>query len=112
MSSFTQPFGPPTPIKFKLTTTAATAIAGHASYATRVAWFQCTEITGATPNLTIEIYDGTTSFYLRNAKAMTAKEEVLKDQGFTLDPGSFLRVTASAANQVDVVGMAALNNVQ
>ncbi len=95
-------------IAFKLTTTNPTAIAGSATSKTFVDWFQCTEITGATPNLTIEIYDGTTSFYLRNAKAMTAKEEVLKNQGFSLDKGSFLRVTAGTANTIDVTGVQVL----
>lgn len=97
-------------IRQKLTTTAATVVAGSADYQTAVVWFQCTEITGGTPNLTIEIYDANTltSYYLRNAKAMTAKEEVRVTEGLALQPNEFLRITSSAANQVDVVGIALL----
>jgi hypothetical protein len=104
--------GTPTPIAVKLTTTDPTAIAGSATARTHVVWFQCAEIAASTPALTVEIYDGTTSFYLRNALAMTAKQEVRFENGITLEKGQFLRVTAGAANQVDVVGMALLNTQQ
>lgn len=99
-------------IRQKLTTTSPTVVAGSADYQTAVVWFQCTEIAGSTPNLTIEVYDAdtTTSYYLRNAKAMTAKEEVRVIEGLALQPNEFLRITASAANQVDVVGIALLGN--
>lgn len=99
-------------VRQKLTTTAATIVAGSVDYMTGVVWFACTEITGGTPNLTIEVYDAstTTSYYLRNAKAMTAKETVFFEAGIVLNPNEFLRITASAANQVDVVGLALLNN--
>jgi hypothetical protein len=97
---------------YKLTGTSPVVIAGNATAAMQVPWFACTEITGGTPNLTIELYDGTTSFYLRNAKAMTAKETVLIDYGLWLNPGTFLRITASVANQIDVVGLRSLPNAQ
>lgn len=99
-------------VGYKLTTTNPTVIAGNATAAMQVPWFACTEITGATPNLTIELFDGTTSFYLRNAKAMTAKESVIFDSGIWLNPGTFLRITGSVANQVDVVVMRSLPNAQ
>ena len=98
----------PNPIAVKLVTTNPTIVAGSATARTVVDWLQCTEIAGATPNLTIDIFDGTTIVFLRNAKAMTAKEEVLLIQGFALNPGQYLRVTTSVANQVDVTGMAGL----
>lgn len=99
-------------IRQKLTTTSATVVAGSATLQTTVVWLQCTEIAGNTPNLTIEVYDAktSTSYYLRNAKAMTAKESVLFEAGIVLSPNEFLRVTASAANQVDVVGLSLINN--
>lgn len=99
-------------IRQKLTTTGATAVAGSADYMTSVVWFACTEITGGTPTLTIEVYDAstTTSYYLRNAKAVTAKETVFFEAGIVLNPNEFLRITASAANQIDVVGLSLLNN--
>lgn len=96
----------------KLIGTSPVAIAGNATAAMQVPWFACTEITGGTPNLTVEIFDGTTSFYLRNAKAMVAKETYIFDSGIWLNPGTFLRVTASVGNQIDVVGLRSLPNAQ
>lgn len=109
-SAFQLTGGPVESLKVKLTTTAPTIIAGSSLYMTGVIWFQCTEITGATPNLTVEIYDDNSGvrYYLRNAKAMTPKEEVKFIEGLTLQPNEFLRVTASAANQVDIVGISLL----
>lgn len=97
------------PFAFKLSTTSATVIAGSADHGELVDWFQCTEIAGGTPNLTIELYDGTTSYYLQNAVAMTAKQSILKTHGIALHKGWYLRVTASVANQVDVVGAKVLS---
>lgn len=57
----------------------------------------CVEVGGNTPNLTVETYDGTTSYYRRNAKAMTAKEEVTLP-GFRLDTDEVIRVTSSHAS--------------
>jgi hypothetical protein len=96
-------------IAVKVTTNTVTTIAGDAAKATRIDWFQCTEILGGTPNLTVELWDGTTSVYLRKSKAMTANEEVLRTQGLTLNAGQFLRVTSSTANSVDVTGVAVLS---
>lgn len=99
-------------IRQKLTTTNPTVVAGSTTLQTAVVWFLCTETTGGTPNLSIEIYDAATatSYYLRQAKAMTAKESFLFEAGIVLNPNEFLRITASAANQVDVVGLSLLNN--
>jgi hypothetical protein len=102
-------------IAFKLTTTSPTVIAGDADELVRVPWFQCTNITTNTPTLTVEIYDGTTSYYLRFALAMSAKETVLfgnSDRGFLLNKGSFLRVAAGTANEIDVVGIKLMNSFQ
>lgn len=81
-------------------------VAGHADYTVIVYWVAFTEINGSTPNLSFAIYNGTTTTYLRNAKAMAAKETVTWDEPITLPKGSFLRVLSSAANQIDVVGSA------
>lgn len=97
-------------IRTKLNSTSPVDVAGSADRPTPVMWFQCTEISGNTPNLTIAIYNATTTstYYLRNAKAMTAKEEILFEAGIRLEKNEFLRITASAANQVDVVGQTIL----
>jgi hypothetical protein len=104
-SAFSFPGGAAAPIHVKVATSTATIIAGNANYAVQVAWFQVTEIAGGTATLTIDIFDGTTAYLLRNALAMTAKAEYLYGRGFWLNPGEFLRVTTSSANQVDVIGL-------
>lgn len=96
----------------KLSTTSATIIGGNATSAMQVPWFACTEIANSTPTLTIELFDGTTSTYLRFQKAMTAKETFIFDSGIWLNPATFLRVTAGTANQIDVVGLRSLPNAQ
>jgi len=66
----------------------------------------CAEIGAATPNLTVELYDttNTTSYYLRFALAMTAKQVVVLNDEFVLPQGWKLRVTSSnASGQVDVL---------
>lgn len=102
----------------KITTTSATIIAGDPLYSIFVPWFACSEITGGTPNLTVEVYDGTTSYYMSTggvtyiAKGMTGKQGVLFDQGYWLNAGQYIRVTSSVANQVDVTGVQSLPNTQ
>lgn len=84
----------------KLTTTDATALY-TADKRTTILSIICAEIAGSTPNLTIELYDGLSSYYLRNAKAMVAKEAVIFNEPFVLNVGWALRITAGAANQID-----------
>jgi hypothetical protein len=98
-----------TSIAVKLAGTSPVVIAGSSDSTSRVAWFQCTEIAGSTPDLTVELYDGTTSVYLRYQQAMAANEAV-KFEDIALNRGQFLRVTAGAANQIDVVGLAFVSN--
>jgi hypothetical protein len=104
-------------IRSKITTTDATDVAGSATAQTPVVWFQCNEVAGGTPNLTVAIYNAgtTTSTYLGDgtsawvAKAMTANQSVTFGEGFVLEKNEFLRITISAGS-VDVVGLALLNN--
>lgn len=96
----------------KLTTTSATVIAGNANSVVFVPWLACTEITGGTPTLQVEIYDGTTSYYLRHALAMTANQTYIFEAGIALNKGDFLRVTAGTANQIDVIALRTLPNTQ
>jgi hypothetical protein len=98
--------GSPVNIAVKIAVITPVVIAGDATKPTIIDWIQCTEIVGGVANLTIDLYDGTTAVYLRNAVAMTAKQQVLLTQGIHLNPGQYLRVTASIANNVDVVGVA------
>lgn len=93
----------------KIADTNSHDVAGHADYPVTVYWVAFTEINGSTPNLSFAIYNGTTTTYLRNAKAMTAKETVTWDQPIPLPKGSYLRVLSSAANQIDVIGSAQPN---
>lgn len=113
MSVFQLVGGAGTPIAVKLSTTDPTVVAEATAGNSRVAvpWLQCTEIAGSTPTLTVAILKPDTSVvYLRNAKAMTAKEEVRFNEGILLLPGWKLRVTAGTADQVDVTGIALIDN--
>lgn len=93
---------------FKITVNTPVVIAGSADFHIRVPWFQVTEIAGGVATLTIDLYDGTTAYFLRNALAMTAKGTYLFEAGIWLNRGWFLRVTTSLANQADVVGTRSL----
>lgn len=71
--------------------------------ATLIASVTATEVGGATPNLTIEAYDGTTSTYRTYQRPMTAKERYADTEPFRLDTDEVLRVTVSnASGQVHV----------
>lgn len=86
----------------KLTGNTATTVLDVPQSVT-VASVICTETGGATPNLTIDVHDGTSSYHLRNAAAMTAKQTVTYAEPFTIPNGWVLRVTSSnASGQVDV----------
>lgn len=87
----------------KLTTTAATTVLDGGQSGAIVVAIYAAEITGNTPLLTIDHYDGTTATYLRNAKAMTAREEYGREVIIVLKAGQLLRATAGTANQIDVM---------
>lgn len=78
-----------------------------------VVWLRCNEYAGGVANLTVEIYDvaNTTSYYLGSggftwkAKALTALQSVLFDDGIPVPNGHQLRVTASIADNVMVTGV-------
>lgn len=63
-----------------------------------------TEISGNTPNFSLEVYDGTTSFYLQNTKPMTARQ-TLEWGDIPLNKGWKLRATAGTANRIDVIAV-------
>lgn len=74
-----------------------------ASASTLIAGITVTENFGSTATLTLEKYDGSTSYYLRKAVAMTAGTAFIWDQPFTLPHGWKLRVTSGdAAGKMDV----------
>lgn len=87
----------------KLTNTSVTTLIDGNPSGAIIIGIYATEIAGLTPSLTLDIWDGTTATYLRNAKALTAKEENQRDIIVVLKPGQSLRATATAANQIDVV---------
>ena len=90
------------PGRVKLTTTGATTLVDPAKSGVLLLSIVAVEIAGATPTLTLDIYDGTTTYYLQNAVAMTAKQRLQIDILVPLKVGEKLRATASAANQIDI----------
>lgn len=105
------------PIVVRVTGSTATTVADATNQQVTVPWFEVNEHTGATPNLTVDLYDGTNTTYVGddaggtwNAKAMTAKQSVKFTQGIVVPKGSKLRVTSSdAAGKMHVVGVQVLN---
>jgi hypothetical protein len=87
----------------KLTTTNPTVIVDGGVSGAIVVGIYAAEITGNTPTLVLEKYDGTTSYYLRGALAMTAYQEYGRDVIIVLKAGESLRATAGTANRVDVL---------
>lgn len=86
----------------KLTTTNATNVLAPTSR-TIVLSIICAEIAGSTPTLTLALYDGTTTYYLRNALAMTARQTFILNEPLVLNANWKLQATAGTANQIDVV---------
>jgi len=106
------------PIQQKITANTATTIVDGTNNAVIVPWFEVNENAGATPNLTVDIYDGTNTFYPGSdgldgntattfrAKAVTANQSVRFSAGYVIQKGSKLRVTSSdAAGKFDVIGL-------
>jgi hypothetical protein len=111
-SVFQFPGGAANSIKQIITGTTPTVIVlGLNAGQYNIAWFRCNEYAGGVANLTVEIYDGTNSHFLGsggftwNAKALTAKQSVLFDDGYVIPNGSSLRVTASIGSNVMVTGV-------
>lgn len=61
------------------------------------------EIAGATPDFTLELFDGTTSFFIFNEKPLAAHEPLIFNEPFVLGNSWTLRAKASAADQIDVL---------
>lgn len=101
--SYTIQGGTLLPARVKLTSTSATDIVSATNSGLTIVEIIATEIAGGTPSLTLEVYDGTTSYYLQNAKAMTARERIVLSLLLPLKTGEKLRATASSANQIDIM---------
>jgi len=111
---FTFPGGSANFIKQNISGTSATQIVlGQGNGQFNVVWFRCNEYAGLTPDLTVEIYDiaNAVSYYLGSAsftwkaKAMTALQSLLFDDGIVIPTGHQLRVTSSIGNSVMVTGL-------
>lgn len=117
-SIFAFPGGAANLIKQVITGTSATIITlGTGAQANQgqynIAWFRINEYGGATPTITVEVYDtnSSTSYYLGSggftwkAKAMTALQSLFFDDGYAIPQGSVLRVTSSAGSTIQVTGV-------
>jgi hypothetical protein len=87
----------------KLTTTAVTDIVAETNRCLVKKIYAC-EIAGGVAAFTLEVHDGTMSYYLMNAKPMTARQ-TLEWEDIPLEPGWKLRATAGVANTIDVVAV-------
>lgn len=100
--SYTVNGGALLPKRFKLDSTNVTTIYDADKSSALLLSIIAVEINGSTPTLTLDIYDGTTAYYLQNAVAMTARQRLQIDILVPLKVGEKLRATASAANQIDI----------
>jgi hypothetical protein len=87
----------------KLTSTTVTDIVSETNRCLVKKVYAC-EIAGGVSAFTLEVYDGTTSYYLMNAKPMTARQTLEWDD-IPLEPGWKLRATAGIANNIDVIAV-------
>jgi hypothetical protein len=87
----------------KLTGTGVTDIVAETNRCL-VKHIYCTEIAGGVANLSLEVYDGSTSYYLVKAKPMTARQTLVFDD-VPLNPGWKIRATASIADNIDVIAI-------
>lgn len=86
----------------KLTGNSATAIFTATGVATIQSILVCENTGAATPTLSIEVYDGTNSYYKRRTVALVAGVEVSYNIPFSINPGWSVRLTSSdAAGKVD-----------
>lgn len=92
-------------INVPVTDNSATTIVDAADSVQLVAWFEVNENNGSTPNLTVDIYDGSNARYLASddgatfvARAVAAKSSQKFTQGYVIPIGSKLRVTSSDAS--------------
>lgn len=87
----------------KLTGNTATAIYTADRGATRINSITACENSGATPSLTLEAYDGTSSYYIRRVVALVAGVQVVYSTPFTLPHNWSIRATSSnASGLIDV----------
>lgn len=109
--------GAPTSLAQNITGSSAVKIAGDANKRTPVSHFRVSENNGGTPSLTVEIlkangdhvYLGSGGFAWK-AKAMTAAQSLLFDDGYILNPGDYIQITSSdSSGHLSVSGLAALS---
>lgn len=85
-----------------LTTTGATVLyGGSGTKRTVILSVVAVEVAAATPTLTLDLFDGTTAYRLRNALAMTAKQTFIFNEPIVLPVNWSLRATADTPNQIE-----------
>lgn len=111
MTAFQTPIGGLEEIAVKLTGSTVTDIVDGSNEAWYVPWVQANENASGTPALTLELSDGTTSYYQGasgftwKAKALTALQSVTFGEGIVVPKGWKLRATSNnAGGQIDIVG--------
>lgn len=109
MSLFSYPIGRETPFKFILPNSVQVLYTAGNNGATILA-LRIAEVASATPNVTLDIYNGTTAYILNYQRVFTAKEswEAIKTDGVpvVLLPGETLRATSSGNLQLHATGVA------
>lgn len=111
MSLFQNDVGMAEEVAVKVSANTATTIVDGTDNAWLVPWVQVNENAGGTQNLTVDLYDGTTSFCLGAANAVWKAKAVTAALSLTfydivVPAGWKLRVTSGdASGKFDVVGV-------
>lgn len=112
MSLFQYQIGGILEIAEKITSSTVKVIVDGVDAAYFVPWIQTNENAGGTHTMTMDLFDGTTSYALGaggvtwKGKAFTAYQSVTFNEGILVPKGWQLRVASSdAAGKIDVVGV-------
>lgn len=101
--TFTLPVGAIITEKVKLTDDSATTLVEADKSRITILTIEATETQGGTPTLTLDVTDGTTTWFKRSAAALTARQTVVYDTLFVLNNGETLRATSSdGSGDIDI----------
>lgn len=87
-----------------LSSTGVTELVTGGDNGARVTLVRAAEVAGATPTLRLEIWDGSTAYQIKGAKALEP-HEVYQDFDIRLLRGDVLRAQASAADEIHITGL-------
>lgn len=86
----------------KLTDTNTTDIVATLTNSVGLKMIHCANITGTAATIDLEVYDGTTSYYLTKGESVAANDRLTLNLDIQLNKGQSIRATAGTGNAIDV----------